>query len=179
MYAALQGLLDFVRENAGWAPYLAFVFAFAETMAFVSILIPSTAILIGVGGLVATGALQMLPLWAGAALGSLLGSTVSWWLGRRFGPGILAMGPLRSRQPTVERGKAMFVRYGPAAVLIGHFFGPLRAVAFVLAGAAAMSFLRFQFANVPGALVWAYVIPKSGEVGGDVIGHLWRSLAGG
>ena len=79
----------------------------------------------------------------------------------------------------MQRGKDAFARLGPAAVLIGHFFGPLRAVAFVLAGAAVMSLLRFQLANVPGSLAWAYVIPKSGEVGGDVIGHLWRSLSGG
>lgn len=179
MHAALEGLLNFVRENAALAPYLAFAFAFAETVAFISILIPSTVILVGVGGLVATGALTMLPIWIGAALGSLLGSTFSWWLGRRFGPSILTMGPLKNQQPTIERGKEMFVRFGPAAVLIGHFFGPLRAVAFVLAGAASMSFLRFQLANIPGALAWAYLIPKSGEVGGDVIGHLWRTFTGG
>ncbi|MBP7001271.1 DedA family protein [Amaricoccus sp.] len=179
MHAALERVLDFVRDNAAWAPYIAFAFALAETVAFISILIPSTAILVGVGGLVATGALQMFPLWLGASLGALTGSTLSWWLGRRYGPAILSAGPLRSQQPTVERGKGLFARFGPAAVLIGHFFGPLRAVAFVLAGAAAMAFLRFQLANVPGSLAWAYVIPKSGEIGGDVIGHIWRSLTGG
>lgn len=179
MAAALERVLEFVRENAAWAPYLAFLFAFAETVAFVSILIPSTAILVGVGGLVATGALQMFPLWLGASAGALLGSTFSWWLGRRYGQSILSIGPLANQQATVARGKAAFARFGPAAVLIGHFFGPLRAVAFVLAGAAVMSLLRFQLANIPGALAWAYLVPKSGEVGGDVIGHLWRSLSGG
>lgn len=179
MEAVLDRLIDLVRENAAWAPYLAFIFAFAETVAFVSILIPSTAILVGVGGLVATGALEMFPLWLGAALGSVFGSTFSWWLGRRYGPNILSLGPLKDQQQTIQRGKDAFARFGPAAVLIGHFFGPLRAVAFVLAGASAMSFLRFQIANLPGALAWAYVTPKMGEVGGDVIGHVWRSLTGG
>lgn len=179
MEAALDHVLQFIRDNAAWAPYIAFLFAFAETVAFVSILIPSTVILVGVGGLVATGALQMFPLWVGASLGAVAGSTLSWWLGRRFGPAILSVGPLREQQATIQRGKDAFARFGPAAVLIGHFFGPLRAVAFVLAGAAAMAFLRFQLANLPGALAWAYVIPKSGEVGGDVIGHLWRLLTGG
>lgn len=179
MQSALESLLGFVRDNAAWAPYIAFAFALAETIAFISILIPSTVILVGVGGLVATGALQMFPLWVGASLGALVGSTLSWWLGRRFGPSILSVGPLKDQQATVERGKAAFARFGPAAVLIGHFFGPLRAVAFVLAGAAAMAFVRFQIANVPGALAWAYVIPKSGEVGGDVLGQLWRGISGG
>lgn len=179
MEALLDRILDFIRDNAAWAPYIAFVFALFETVAFISILIPSTVILVGVGGLVATGALQMFPLWVGASLGALVGSTFSWWLGRRYGTNILSVGPLRDQQPTIQRGKDAFARFGPAAVLIGHFFGPLRAVAFVLAGAAVMSLVRFQMANVPGALAWAYVIPKSGEVGGDVIGHLWSSLFGG
>jgi membrane protein DedA with SNARE-associated domain len=173
MEAVLDRMVDFVRENGAWAPYLAFVFAFAETVAFVSILIPSTAILIGVGGLVATGALHMFPLWLGASLGALIGSTFSWWLGRRYGPSILSVGPLKDQQETIRKGKDAFARFGPAAVLIGHFFGPLRAVAFVLAGASAMSLARFQLANIPGALAWAYLVPKSGEVGGDVIAHLW------
>ena len=179
MEALLDRILDFIRDNAAWAPYIAFVFALFETVAFISILIPSTVILVGVGGLVATGALQMFPLWIGASLGALVGSTFSWWLGRRYGANILSVGPLKDQQATIQRGKDAFARFGPAAVLIGHFFGPLRAVAFVLAGASAMSFLRFQLANLPGALAWAYVIPKSGEVGGDVIGHIWRSLTGG
>jgi hypothetical protein len=35
-----------------------------------------------------------------------------------------------------------------------------------------------MLANVPGAIAWAFVIPKSGEVGGDVVGAIWRSLTG-
>ena len=49
---------------------------------------------------------------------------------------------------------------------------------FIAAGTAMMPALRFMVANVPGALIWAYAIPKSGEIGGNVLGHLWRSLFG-
>ena len=31
---------------------------------------------------------------------------------------------------------------------------------------------------MPGAIAWAYLIPKSGEIGGDVIGALWRAVFG-
>ena len=58
METILGHIVDFVSANAAWAPYLAFVFAFGETLAFLSIVIPSTAILVAVGGLVATGSLS-------------------------------------------------------------------------------------------------------------------------
>lgn len=178
MEAILGQVVDFVSANARWAPYLAFVFAFGETLAFLSILIPSTAILVAVGGLVATGSLQLFPIWIGASLGALCGSTLSWWLGRRYGPALLTVWPLNKDPEAVERGTRAFARWGPGAVFVGHFFGPLRSIVFVSAGFAAMQKLRFQAANVPGALIWAYAIPKSGEIGGNVIGHLWRSLFG-
>ena len=42
-----------------------------------------------------------------------------------------------------------------------------------------MRLLAFQLVNVPGALAWAYLTPKSGEIGGALLGSLWRALTGG
>lgn len=178
MEALLGHIVDFVSANARWAPYLAFVFAFGETLAFLSIIIPSTAILVAVGGLVATGSLQLLPIWIGASLGALVGSTFSWWLGRHYGPAMMNVWPLNKDPDRVERSRDAFVKWGPGAVFVGHFFGPLRSIVFIAAGISRMQSLRFQSVNIPGALIWAYAIPKSGEIGGSVLGHLWTSLFG-
>jgi membrane protein DedA with SNARE-associated domain len=178
MQAYYSAIVDFVSAHAAWAPYLAFLLALGETVAFVSIAIPSTAILIGVGGLIATGSLAFLPIWIGAVLGALVGSTFSWWLGMRYGPQMLAIWPFSREPALVERGTSAIRRWGAAGVFVAHFFGPLRAVAFLVAGISSMSFAGFQLANVPAVLVWAFVIPKSGEIGGNVIGHLWRGLFG-
>ena len=178
METILGHIVAFVSANAAWAPYLAFVFAFGETLAFLSIVIPSTAILVAVGGLVATGSLQLFPIWLGASLGALVGSTFSWWLGRRYGPAMMNVWPLNKDPDAVDRSKRAFAKWGPGAVFVGHFFGPLRSIVFIAAGIATMRPLRFQSVNIPGALIWAYAIPKSGEIGGNVIGHLWRSLFG-
>ena len=51
-------------------------------------------------------------------------------------------------------------------------------MAFLLAGVSAMRLVAFQLANVPGAITWAFVMPKSGELGGTAIGALWRTLFG-
>jgi membrane protein DedA with SNARE-associated domain len=176
--ALYTAIVDFLVAHQLWAPYLAFLLALGETVAFVSIAIPSTAILVGVGGLIATGALSFTPIWIGAVLGALLGSTFSWWLGQRYGEHMLSVWPFSREPALVERGTAAFRRWGGGAIFAAHFFGPLRAVAFLIAGVSSMSLAGFQLANVPGVLVWAYVIPKSGEIGGTLIGHLWRSVFG-
>lgn len=176
----LDGLIDsvlgFVRDNRDFAFWIALVFAMGETIAFLSIAIPSTAILLGVGALVATGELSLFPIWAGASIGAVIGSCLSYAIGWRWGSAILSLWPFRNHPETVERGNAAFRRWGVVAVLIGHFFGPLRAVVFVMAGIARIPPLLFLPVNIVGCLAWAYVTPKFGEVAGHALGWLWRAL---
>ena len=44
-------LLDFVRAHQGWAPLIVGALAFAESLAVVSLLVPSTVLLLGIGAL--------------------------------------------------------------------------------------------------------------------------------
>ncbi len=176
MEALAQSVIAFVAANAGLAFWIALFFAMAETTALVSILIPSTAILIGVGGLVATGAVSFWPIWAGGAVGALLGSTFSWWLGWRFGERILRLWPLRNHPELVGRGRAAFARWGAAAIIVGHFFGPLRPVVFLMCGMAPMALHRFTPWNLAGGVAWAGAMPLTGYLGGSLIGWAWGAL---
>ena len=69
----LQGIIAFVRENRTWAPLVVFLISFGESLAFLSILVPATILLLGIGALVGTGALSLPSLWAAAAGGAFLG----------------------------------------------------------------------------------------------------------
>ena len=169
-----QAAIAFMERHQEWSFWLALVFAAAETTAFLSLAVPSTAILVGVGATVATGAVPFFPIWAGAALGALVGSSFSWWLGWRFGDRILKMWPMRDHPELVGRAEEAFRKWGMGAVFIGHFFGPLRPVIFLFAGMMKMSLPLFMAVNVVAAMAWAYVIPKFGEVGGIIIGWFWN-----
>jgi membrane protein DedA with SNARE-associated domain len=160
----IDSTLGFVRDNRDWAFWIALVFAMGETTAFLSIAIPSTAILLGVGALVATGELSLFPIWAGASLG---------W---RYGDAILKLWPLRDHPDLVERGNVAFRKWGVVAVIIGHFFGPLRAVVFVMAGISRIPLMMFAPVNIAGCMAWAYVTPKFGEVAGHLFGWIWNLL---
>lgn len=174
----IDAVLTFVRDNRDWAFWIALVFALGENLAFISIVIPSTAILLGVGALVATGELTLLPIWAGASIGALVGSVISYAIGWRYGDAILALWPFRNHPEVVEKGNAAFRRWGVFAVMIGHFFGPLRAVVFVMAGISRMQPATFMAVNFVGCLGWAYVTPLFGEVAGHIVGWVWRLFTG-
>lgn len=176
MESWIEAAIAFLERNQEWAGWIAFVFAFAETTAFLSIIIPSTAILVGVGALVATGAIPFFPLWLGATLGSVLGGQLSYWLGLRFGDLVLKSWPLNRQPDLTDKATAAFAKWGTATIFIGHFVGPLRAVVFVFAGMSRMGFWPFTVLNIVGAAVWAWAIPKSGEYGGELLGWLWQFL---
>lgn len=168
-----DSFIAFIERNQDWLPLIMLVFAAAETTAFLSILIPSTAVLVAVGALAATGAVAFWPLWAGASLGALIGSGFSYWLGRRYGTTILRMRPLRDHPEMVEKTQAAFTRYGPVTILVGHFTTVFRPVVFLLSGISGMTLPRFLFWNVLGCASWAFLIPKLGQFGGDLIGLVW------
>lgn len=173
---SVEAVIAFMERHQQWVFWLAMVLAAAETTAFLSLAVPSTAILVGVGATVATGAVPFLPIWAGAAIGSLAGSTLSWWLGRRYGDTILSMWPLKNHPDLMERASDAFRTWGIGAVVIGHFFGPLRPVIFLFAGMMQMRLALFLAINLLAAMAWAYVVPKFGEIGGILLGRLWTLL---
>lgn len=173
MEAFAESIIAFIEANQGWFPLIMVLFAAAETTAFLSILIPSTPVLAAVGALAATGALSFTSLFFGAVIGALIGSTFSYWLGWRYGTTVLKMRPLKDHPEMVEKTQAAFTKYGPVTILIGHFTTIFRPVVFLMAGMSGMSFPRFAFWNTLGCVAWAYIVPKLGQVGGDLIGWIW------
>jgi membrane protein DedA with SNARE-associated domain len=173
MEALVQGIVDFMVAHSAWAFWVALALATAENLAFVSIFVHSTPILLAVGAIAATGQIAFTPILLGAALGSVIGATVSWWLGILYGERILALKVFASRPGLVERTQAAFDKWGAAAVVVGHFFFAIRPVVFLMAGIARMPFRTFMLWNVIGSFGWAFLVPKFGELGGLIIGWIW------
>ena len=177
MDSIAQIFIGWIERNQAWLPLIMVVFAAAETTAFLSFVIPSTAVLMAVGAMVATGAVSFWPLWAGAAAGAVIGSTFSYWLGLRYGQTVLQMRPLSSHPELVEKAGAAFAKYGLSTIFIGHFLTFLRPVVFLMAGMSRMRFGTFMLWNLLGCIAWAYLIPKLGQFGGDIFGWLWSFFA--
>lgn len=166
----VQAVLDFVRHNQQWAAPIVFALAFAESLAFVSLLAPATVLLWGIGGLVGLAGLSFWPIWFAAAIGAALGDWLSYWLGFHFHDRIVQLWPLSRHPDLVKRTHELFEKWGVAGVFIGRFFGPLRAIVPLIAGAVRMPQLPFQLANWSSAFVWATLTLAPGMLGMEWLG---------
>ena len=164
----LSAVTDFIAQHRAWTIPLAFLVAFAESFAFLSILVPGTAILAACGALVPSGTLSAWALLAGAIPGAALGDSISYWVGRRWGPAMLCRWPLKTCPELVARTQDFMQRHGTASVAIGRFFGPMRAIVPLLAGIAQMDRRSFWLANVGSAIVWAPVVMLPGAALGGM-----------
>ena len=164
----VQPTLDFIAAHSSWAAAIMFITAFGESFAFVSLLFPGTSMLIAAGTLMAAGSLPYLPIVAGAIAGAVLGDTISFWIGHRFGGGIARVWPFSRNPELLSGGIKFFARHGGKSVFIGRFFGPIRAVIPLAAGVMRMPRDRFWFANVTSAIVWAPMLLFIGDAVGDI-----------
>ncbi len=163
--AMISAVIDFTRDHEAWAAPVVLLLAFGESLAFISLLLPATVILFGVGALIGTSGIGFWPIWVAAAVGAALGDWLSYWVGLRFKDDVTRVWPLSRHPDLLPRGHAFFTRWGAPGVFIGRFFGPLRASVPLAAGICSMPTLPFQIANVASALVWATGILAPGAFG--------------
>jgi membrane protein DedA with SNARE-associated domain len=159
-----QEMVEFVRAHKAWAAPLAFALAFGESLVFVSLLTPAWAALIGIGTLIRAGSLDFWPIWVAASIGAALGDWVSYWLGLKVGRPIASIWPLSRRPDLLPTAERFVRRWGVAAVVVGRFFGPLRASVPLAAGIFRMPYWPFQIANFSSAFLWAGVLLIVGDV---------------
>lgn len=176
-FEAIQiAVIEFVREHHSWAPFIVAALAFGESIAVLSLVVPATVLLVGVGALVETGGLAFWPVWAGAAIGAIAGDLLSFEFGRYFQDSAKHVWPLNRQPKVVARGEAYTRRYGAGAVFVGRFFGPIRAVVPLIAGIFLMPRPVFLSVTVASALVWAFLLLTAGDAAGDAAGFLLGRL---
>ncbi len=171
-----EAVLAFIKLHKGAAAPIVFVLAMGESVAFVSLLLPATVMLWGVGAMIGAGLLDFWPICIAAVIGAGLGDWFSFWLGSFFREPIAHLWPLSRYPELLPRGRAFFQRWGAAGVFISKFFGPLRAAVPLVAGISGMPALPFQLANWASAVVWAFVTLLPGALGA---GHFMKWIGRG
>ena len=141
-------ILAVIKANPGWAMFMIGLTAFGESFMFLSLLFPGTAILVAAGTLVSAGILNPVSSVIAGIVGAVLGDSISFWLGDKFGPFLPKIWPFGKRPELLTNGIRFFERYGGSSVFIGRFFGPLRAIVPLAAGMMHMPTSRFYVANI-------------------------------
>ncbi|WP_454626821.1 DedA family protein [Bradyrhizobium cenepequi] len=169
-------VIDFVRDHRSWAAPIVFALAFAESLAFLSFVVPAWAVLVGIGAMMRSGGIDFLPVLVAGALGAALGDWLSYWIGSKFKHSIGGLWPFSRHPALLFRGEAFLKKWGVLAIFIGRFSGPLRASVPIVAGMLRMPQQPFQIANFISAFVWVAVLLQLGDVSALVWAWLWEHV---
>lgn len=157
--------LRLIETHRAWAGVIYGLMAFGESLVVVGVLVPATGMMMATGALVGAGTVPFLDIWIGGAIGATLGDTVSYWVGRKLGPGVDRLWPFSRHPETLAAARNVFAHWGWMAVVVGRFIGPLRASVPTVAGITAMPHGIFQAANLGSAIVWIPVLIFPGSAG--------------
>lgn len=139
----------------------------------IGIPLPGEIVLVGAALLAARPGSHIDPVAVAAAAttGAIIGDSIGYTVGRRYGTGLLER--LGRRFPRhlgpahLTVAQRVFDRYGVWAVLFGRFVAILRILAGPLAGTMRMRYPAFLVANATGAVLWA---------GGTVTAIYWLGI---
>ena len=138
-----------------------FLIALSESLALVGLLIPGTALMLGIGALVGNGALSLQATLVVAMVGAVVGDGVSFWLGKHFHQDIKKFWLFGKYPQLLARGETFFHRHGGKSIFFGRFVGPVRPIIPVIAGMLDTPLRNFLLVNILSAIGWAfaYIIP--------------------
>jgi membrane-associated protein len=151
----ISRLLQPLLSLHGWQAYtLVGLLVFAEDAVFLGFVFPGeTAAILG-GVLASRGGVSLGGIVATVVLCAIVGDSVGYEVGARWGHRLLALGPLRKRQKGVQSALNLLNRRGPIAVFVARFSAFLRAVVPGLAGMSDMHYPTFLAANALGGICW-------------------------
>jgi membrane protein DedA with SNARE-associated domain/membrane-associated phospholipid phosphatase len=154
----LQGLLEDVSNTLGaWTYLLVGAFAFAETGAFVGLVVPGETVMLLGGAVAGQGAIDIYLLIAIAWFSAWAGDTTSFFLGRRLGREfVMRHGPrVGISHERFEKVEDYFSRHGGKTIFIGRFISLVRAFAPFIAGSSGMRYRNFVPYSILGTGLWA------------------------
>ncbi len=179
MSAYLEAFSHWLIAHPHWAGLVVFLIALGESLVVAGLLVPGTLLMLGIGALIATGALSLWPVLGLAAAGAIAGDGISFWLGHHYHQRIRRWWPFRAHPQLLRHGERFFRSHGGKSVFIARFVGPVRPLVPVVAGMLGMSPGRFYAINILSALLWApaYILPgmaigTSLVLAGEVAGRL-------
>ena len=158
--------------------YVVAVAVLAERSIFIGLIVPGDLILALGGVYAARGKLSLAAVIVVGTLAAIIGESVGYWVGRKFGMGVIKHIPLvrRLEEPLV-RAQEYFAKHGGRTVAIGRFATAVGAFIPFTAGVAKMPYRRFLLFDVPAIVVWATGISVFGYFFGENVDFIDKVLS--
>jgi membrane protein DedA with SNARE-associated domain len=130
--------------------------------------LPGEVVLLTAAAFAAHGHLEIVGVVIASWVGTLLGGTGGYWIGRTGGVAVLTRYGhwVGLNEERIAWAHEYFERHGAKTVLIARFVAVLRMIAGILAGITRMSFGVFTVANAVGGALWSAAFGALGFVFG-------------
>jgi membrane protein DedA with SNARE-associated domain len=150
-------LAEAVLSLSGWAAVaVLFVLPALEAPAFLGLVLPGEVALLLGGVLAHQGRLSLPAALAAGTAGALAGDSAGYWIGRRWGPRLLASRLGRRVGPgRLQRVESLLLRGGGRALFVGRCAAGARVVLPGLAGMLGLRYRSFALWTGAAATGWA------------------------
>jgi len=157
------------------AAILAVVFALPalEASTLIGVFVPGETVILLGGVLAWYGRVSLPSVLVAAALGAIVGDSIGYAVGRRWGKRILEgrIGRIVGERRWV-RARRHLNRKGFLTIVIARFPPVARTLVPILAGTARMPYGRFLAGNALGGIAWASAV----AIGGYLAGDAWHRI---
>jgi len=161
-------LAEIVREHGAWTYAVLTAIIFCETGLVVTPFLPGDSLLFATGALAATTVLDVWLLFGLLLAAAIAGDAVNYWTGSYFGTKLFDGRIPYLKQEHLDRTHDFYEKYGGKAIVIARFVPIVRTVAPFVAGCGRMTYTRFAFYNVMGALLWIGTMLFGGYLFGNI-----------
>ncbi|MGA7836263.1 MAG: DedA family protein [Acidimicrobiales bacterium] len=172
-------IVSFVLEKLQGLPgtlvyLIVALLVFSEAPLFLGFVLPGETAVIVAGVVASKGHVNVVVLCVIVVASGIVGDSLGYAVGRKYGDRLMQLPLVRSRRASVEHAMAGLRRRGPIYVFVGRFTAFLRAVMPGLAGMSRLRYRRFLVANASGVIIWGVTFTLLGYFAGTALNSIER-----
>jgi len=161
--------LGFLIKEYGTLIYMVlFLIVFCETGLVVLPFLPGDTLLFVAGAFCATGDMNIWVLMGLLIIAATTGNTLNYWIGSLIGHKVYTHDYRWLDKTALQKTHAFYEHHGGKAIILSRFVPIVRTFAPFVAGVSEMTFSKFQFFNITGALLWVVGLVTAGYFFGNI-----------
>lgn len=175
----LSIILPTLQHLGTFGYWLVLLVALLESLVVVGTVVPGAVLVTLAGFLASQGYLDVGDLIWFAAIGAILGDSISYYLGTK-GTRFFHNENRWLKEVHLDRAKRFFEKHGNKSVFLGRFIGPIRSIVPFVAGLSGMKQRSFLFWNILSGVLWAAAHILLGYFFGGALAvvEAWSTRAG-
>jgi len=153
-----------------WTNVILFLIIFCETGLVVTPFLPGDSLLFATGAIAADPASGLDPLFLYIILtiAAIIGDSVNYSIGRRYGVRIFEWNLPFVKPEHLEKTNAFYAKHGAKMIVLARFAPIVRTYAPFVAGIANMDYKTFLTYNVAGGILWTTIFIWAGYFFGNL-----------